>query len=214
MKSSNAHKSLVSVAAFILMMILCNSHLWLGLPPSWSIFRLEAVVQGQWWRVFTHPFAHVSLYHLAIDLTATGLLLSQLRSSSTGSRLLLFALCSAASLLAVVLFSPQLSTSGYCGLSGTAHGLMSYLGLQWLCDGLKDREKQIIPLLSGIIFLASSAGKSIMEVMTGQVLFASLHLGELGVPLVHAHLGGAIGGIFSYIALDKFIPLQKTLIWG
>jgi len=214
MKSSNSHKTLISVAAFILMMIFCNSHLWLGQPPSWSIFRLEEVEQGQWWRVVTHPFAHVSFYHLVIDLIATGLLLSQLRSSSTVSRPLLFALCSAASLLAVVLFSPQLSASGYCGLSGTAHGLMSYLGLQWLCDSLKEKKKRIIPLLSGLIFLVSSAGKSIMEVMTGQVLFASLHLGDLGVPLVHAHLGGAIGGILSYIALGNLIPLQKTLIRG
>jgi len=208
MKSNYSHKDLIGAAVFMVMMILCNSHLVLGQPPSWSLFRVEEVMRGQWWRLITHPFTHVSFYHLLIDFTATGLLLSQL-GPSTVNRPMLFILCSSASLLAVVSFSPHLCTSGYCGLSGTAHGLMSYLGMQWAHDSLSARKNQFVPMLSGIIFLASSVGKSAIEVKTGQVLFSNLHIGELGLPLVHAHLGGAIGGILSYIALNLLASYRK-----
>ncbi len=194
MKNNTIHKNLISAAAFIFMVILCNGHLVLGQNPSWFLFRPEEFIQGQWWRIFTHPFSHVSFYHLTIDLTATCLLLSQIRASSTVNRHLLFSVCSLASLLAVVLFSPHLPVSGYCGLSGTAHGLMSFLGMQWVHNSLKGKDRQPLLLLSGGAFLASSAGKSIFEVISGQVLFSGLHLGQLGIPLVHAHLGGAIGG--------------------
>ncbi len=203
-----SHKNSLGKAAFIVMTILCNSHLLLGLPPSWSLFRLDEVMHGQLWRLITHPFTHVSFYHLTVDLTATCMLFSQLRSSFV-NRSLLFTLCSAASLLSVVLFSPHLLTSGYCGLSGTAHGFMSYLGIQWLHDSFKIKEPRFIPPLSGMIFLISSAGKSIFEVMTGEVLFSSLHMGELGIPLVHAHLGGAMGGILSYFVLQTLSSDNK-----
>lgn len=208
MKTMHTLSGKISTNVFIFLILVCNINLLVGEPPSWSLFLFDNVVQGQWWRVITHPFTHVSLYHLAVDLLATSILFSQLRSSSTVSRPLLFTICSLASLLAVVLFSPHLLTSGYCGLSGTAHGLMSFLGMQWLTDAFTKKERAV-PLLTGLLFLLSSAGKSVIEVVTGQVVFSSLHMGELGVPLVHAHLGGAVGGIILFLFLYRK-TLSKT----
>src|SRR5262245_14825231 len=34
------------------------------------MFQSAAVAHGQWWRLFTHPFVHVTWYHLLLDGTA------------------------------------------------------------------------------------------------------------------------------------------------
>lgn len=203
MKTLMRHKQLIGYISLMVMLMLCNTHLITGETASWSVFRFNDVMQGQWWRVLTHPFTHVSLYHFFIDTSATFILLSQLGSSSIAGRLLPFVLSSAVSLSAVVLFSPHLLSTGYCGLSGTAHGLMSFLGLQWMQGTKTGKGIDTISGITGILLLISSAGKSLIEVMAGDVLFANLHLGELGIPLVHAHLGGSIGGILSFYLLGK-----------
>src|SRR5436309_13300085 len=33
-------------------------------------FQSDAVRNGQWWRLFTHPFVHLIWYHLLLDGTA------------------------------------------------------------------------------------------------------------------------------------------------
>jgi membrane associated rhomboid family serine protease len=41
-----------------------------GVSPSLFAYFPGAVQQGEWWRVLTHPFVHVSWYHLRLCVAA------------------------------------------------------------------------------------------------------------------------------------------------
>lgn len=41
------------------------------------IFRTQGVAADRWLRIFTHPFLHVSVYHLLLEAAAFSLLYSQ-----------------------------------------------------------------------------------------------------------------------------------------
>src|SRR6476659_2296856 len=43
--------------------------LWGSMWQS-MVFQPVAVRSGEWWRVLTHPFVHVTWYHLLLDATA------------------------------------------------------------------------------------------------------------------------------------------------
>src|SRR4051812_26494304 len=49
------------------LVILCNAPLLVGACWHSLIFRPDAVHHGEWWRLFTHPFVHVTWYHLLLD---------------------------------------------------------------------------------------------------------------------------------------------------
>jgi hypothetical protein len=75
-------------------------------------------------------------------------------------------------------------------LSGIAHGLMAYSGLE-----LMQTKKNIwIWLLSFLLVFA----KSIYEFISGNVMFTFMHMGLCGTPLAACHLGGVVGGILCF----------------
>ena len=45
--------------------------------------------------------------------------------------------------------------------------------------------------------------KSGFETLGGNLFFTSLHFGPIGIPIVEAHLGGAIGGILVYLYMNS-----------
>src|SRR5262245_26019153 len=52
---------------FALLLVCFNLSLWRGhLSTSFS-FHPGSVLSGEWWRLLTYPWAHVSWYHLALD---------------------------------------------------------------------------------------------------------------------------------------------------
>jgi rhomboid family GlyGly-CTERM serine protease len=148
-------------------------------------FSPSAVAAGQWWRVITHPFVHVSWYHLLLDGSAFLLLYQSLR----GPRVAYVTAAGAGSLLASLWFWPAIGTTGLCGLSGIAHGLMAVSALEMIHQG----ERRV-----GWTCLALVAGKSIWEAATGQVVFSFLHFGLMGTPVAVCHLGGVVGGAAAF----------------
>jgi len=40
-----------------------------------------------------------------------------------------------------------------------------------------------------------------IEVISGNVIFSHLHIGDLGIPIVESHLGGVIGGLIAFLTL-------------
>ena len=50
----------------------------------------------------------------------------------------------------------------------------------------------------GAVCLTGLVAKSLIEAITGQVWFASLHLGEIGAPVAICHLGGVLGGLIIF----------------
>lgn len=191
---------------FILLLALCNRHLLGGAAPLGLIYRAEAVVQGELYRLLSHAFVHVSWYHLLLDAAAVVLLWAALARVPPLLRLLCAGICVLTSIMAVACFSPLVEEVGFCGLSGVAHGLMALTGLIEL-KGAKQRR----PVL-GALFLVLSLGKGLYEVVAGDVLLIGFHGGELGIPLVHSHLGGALGGVLSYVVL-RFVEKQGFTYW-
>ena len=110
--------------------LLVNLPLWMGGSAAGLFAFLPGLVaQGEWWRVFTHLFAHISFYHLLLDAGAFLMLYHGLRDVvPVGGRL---GLCAGAAIgsLALASLSPSFVLQGLCGLSGTAHGLMAVSGL-------------------------------------------------------------------------------------
>jgi len=185
---------LVAVLAF-------NAHL-AGLGSSrWALFLPGAIEDGQWWRLFTHPFVHVTWYHLLLDAGAFFLLYDGLEEKSMLTRVFCLPMCAASGLLAALVFSPQIDTAGLCGLSGTAHGLMAFSGLEMMrAPGKRG---------SGMFFFALVALKSLYELITGTVFFDFMHMGLCGAPLAACHFGGVAGGTAAFL-LFKILPTAKT----
>ncbi|MBU1171441.1 MAG: rhombosortase [Proteobacteria bacterium] len=170
--------------------ILLNGHLLGAWGIDTFLFLPRAVIAGQWWRILTHPFIHVSWYHLSLDAGAFLLLYSGLKSQTIPGRLIHVAICGSSSLTAAWAFSPVINTTGLCGLSGIAHGLMIITSLEMMQSPKSFR--------SGMICLTLIVSKSIFEFISGDVFFSFLHFGRCGTPLVACHLGGVVGGMMSY----------------
>ena len=102
---------------FIAVIILANLHLLPGMSSSFGVFRLENVRAGEWWLLLTHPFVHVSVYHLALDAGAFLLLYPSLEERHLPVKLLYVIVCGIFSLGAALMISPVVYSRGLCGLS-------------------------------------------------------------------------------------------------
>ena len=110
--------------------------------------------------------------------------------------------CAGGSLLAAWLGSPQVAALGLCGLSGTAHGLMALSGLNQM-RSLETRR-------AGGVAFGLVASKCIIEGLTGEVLFAFMHMGLCGTPIAMAHLGGVAGGIAAHLLGEVIRPGHRN----
>jgi len=195
-RSAPAGADLPVLAALI---ALASLPLLAGRVPLGLVYVPSLVAGGDWWRIFTHAFAHVSLYHLAVDAGAFLMLYHQLRPLGGGRRLLVAAVAAAGSLAAAHLV-PDVYERGLCGLSGAAHGLMAALGLDMALRGA-GRERS-----AGLASLVLVAGKSLIGAATGSAFFTDLHLGDIGVPVAVCHLGGGLGGAAAWLAVCRPFP--------
>lgn len=144
----------------------------------------DRVATGEWWRLFTHPFVHVSSYHAVVDISAFLLLMSLLRGNNARRTAIVIA-AGVGSLLGATLAPPApLSLIGFAGLSGIGHGLLAQLGLdQW-----RRGARKLGTLLLGGVLL-----KALAELGLGEVVMSGSHLGDVGLPVVACHLGGVLG---------------------
>ena len=201
-------------SGFIIILAVCNVHLFSADTAASLCFENAAVMNGEWWRIITHPFVHVSWYHLLLDVAAVTILWREMSLPSPLRKLFVAWWCCAGSLITAAWFSPVIDQYGLCGLSGTAHGMMFFLGLHWITTSAKaDKPKRIIGIAAGIILVGVSGLKSLIEVTTGQVIFTSIHAGDFGIPIVESHLGGIIGGLAAFLLLQtgtvRLIPADK-----
>jgi rhomboid family GlyGly-CTERM serine protease len=179
---------------FALLLALANLPLLFGRVCEPLLFEPARVAAGEWWRVVTGPFVHVSGYHLLLDAGAFLMLYHGLREPSFAKRLLLVAAPAAGSMLVSL---PSLLAGGgsLCGLSGVAHGLLAVSALE-----LMDTRDRTLARV-GAACLLIVAGKSVIEAFTGHALFESWHLGDVATPVAICHLGGVLGGLLAYAGL-------------
>ena len=184
----------IELGMFAVLIGLLNLPLFTGGFPSTFVFLPDAVSAGEWWRVITHPFVHVSLYHLLLDVSVFFLLYTELRDKAWFERFTLLLAAGAGSLLVSLWAAPAIQARGLCGLSGIAHGLAAVTALEMM-RGAKDRTLWRLGLASLLLVV----GKSLIEAVTGRIAFESLHFGQLGFPIAVCHAGGALGALLAWL---------------
>ncbi|MEK7678159.1 MAG: rhombosortase [Verrucomicrobiota bacterium] len=185
------------LALFVLLLALCNWPILSGSAWHSMIFLPAAVQAGEWWRLLTHPFVHVSWYHLLLDGAAFLMLYQSLADQILVRRLTYVLAAGAGSLLIAWWAAPAISTNGLCGLSGLAHGLMAVSALEMVGMGEQHPSES---RLGWVTFLLV-AGKSAIEVLTGTAFFSFLHFGLMGAPVAVSHAGGVLGGLCAWLLL-------------
>ncbi|WP_028580213.1 rhomboid family intramembrane serine protease [Desulfogranum japonicum] len=204
----------VIMLMWIGVLLVCNQHLLVPGRSSELIFSIDKVMQGEWWRVFTHPLVHVSWYHLIMDAVATTILWLQWKGVSCASKITGLLCCWLGSLLVATACSPLISQVGYCGLSGLAHGLMLLMVRDWLEQGIVQRRHAgaaVTLLAVSLSSLAVLIGKVGYEMYTGHVLFASLHPGNISIPIVESHFGGVFGAAVFWLG-DVILQLRRKQV--
>lgn len=188
------------LALFAGLLLLLNLP-WGGIPAAarWASHP-ASIVAGDWWRLLTGPFAHLSVYHLLLDGAAFLSLYAMLGGWRLAQRLGFVVAAQVGSLLAAVAAAPgSLNTLGLCGLSGIAHGLMGIVLLEALERHRGDRAVRgtVMALFAGLVL------KCMAEAISGQVFFASLHLGSVGTPIAACHAGGLLGALVPHACTSR-----------
>ena len=179
---------------FVFLIAIFNVPVLFGTVWSSMVFQPEAVRAGEWWRLVTHPFVHLTWYHLLLDGTAFLSLYCSLLERRIFVRLAYVVAAAAGSLLASWIASPGALTNGLCGLSGVAHGLMAISAMEMLAG--EKAEMRI-----GWICLVMVIGKGAFEAISGRMFFGFLDFGLLGSPVAVSHAGGIVGGLIAMLAL-------------
>ena len=183
---------------FIVLLAACN----LTINPAELTYMPSRVLAGDWWRVLTHCFVHVSWYHLLMDAGAFALLWHALQLKGAPKRAILFSACLLGSILAATLASPL--NAGLCGLSGIAHGLMAFSALEYASDSDPTLRR------CGWISLAAVVLKSMWEAATGNVFFAGLHFGNIADPIAACHAGGTLGALCAWPLLSRVSTCSRV----
>src|SRR5262245_57964872 len=61
------HWQNIELAGFAVLLVALNWSLFQGVCNTRLMFMPEAARNGEWWRWFTHPFIHVTWWHLLLD---------------------------------------------------------------------------------------------------------------------------------------------------
>jgi rhomboid family GlyGly-CTERM serine protease len=162
------------------------------------MFQPAAVKGGEWWRLFTHPFVHITWYHLLLDASAFFLLYNSLLEEAIARRLAFVLGGGTGSLLLSWMAAPAISTNGLCGLSGIAHGLMAVSALEMMANQPRHSPEWRV----GAFTFALVAGKAAFEAISGRILFGFLYFGLVGDPVAVSHAGGIVGGLLAMLFLQ------------
>ena len=190
---------LIELALFAAALIILNIPLAGGRFAESMIFLPNRVMAGEWWRVLSHPFVHLTWYHLLLDAGAFFLLYNGIQEPKWLKRAGYVASCGIGSLIVSMAASPVAHARGLCGLSGIAHGLMAVSALESMTrDDSTGKSRSAGVITFGIVVV-----KSILEVVSGHVFFESLHLGMMGIPIPESHAGGVLFGIVAFMMLHS-----------
>lgn len=195
------------LVVFGIVVALLNWTLLFGHEQTAFVFVPALVRNGEWWRVFTHPFVHVSFYHLLLDASAFFLVYSGLEERSWLKRVGYVVASAAASLAIALLYCSQIASVGMCGLSGIAHGLLAVSALEMI------RSTDNMVARAGWTMFAIIIAKSAIEAVTGNVVFDFLHFGNVGTPIAVGHAGGVVGAL-AFVMLSLSLKRNTRKVMG
>ncbi len=159
-----------------------------GLVPAACLYDRDAILQGEWWRLWTGHWVHFSTSHLGwnlVVLLAAGTWLERLRPGLLARYVFVGAPAAGLGLLA---FAPGMEIYG--GLSGLATGVVVLLALVQL--GIKRTER-----IWWLAVLALTTGKVAVEACSLAPLFS--RFGSTGV-----HVSTLAHGLGALLALPVF----------
>jgi len=189
---------------FLGALLLINGAPLFGTSAGAMIFQPQAVAAGQWWRVLTHPFVHVTWYHLLLDGAAFFVIYHSLLEKSLARRLTYVLAGMAGSFLIAWSAAPNISGDGLCGLSGIAHGLTAVSALEMMVLFPPNSPERKIGLISFILVV----GKAAVEALSGHMFFTFLYFGMVGTPVAVSHAGGVLGALLAYLATNVAKPIK------
>ena len=149
---------------------------------SRMVYDRTAILSGEVWRLLTGNWVHFSASHLLYDLLALGLagwIIERRGYPSFGP----FCLVSALG-IGTVLLAARPEVQFYGGLSGVATGAIVYLALR----GLEEAPPWRWICMAALVL---TAGKVLLESITGQLTFAATG----SVPFVPLPLSHVVGGL-------------------
>lgn len=158
---------------------------WLGDPATVALrYQRTALLDGQWWRLFSAHLVHLGWSHWALNMAGLALIWALLARELAGVFGWLVVLGSALVIgLGLLQFDPALQW--YVGLSGVLHGLFAAGALRrWSYEPR-----------AAMIMLAVLAAKLVWEQFAGAMPGTGALAG--GAVIVDAHLFGAVGGIIT-----------------
>ncbi len=91
----------------------------------------------------------------------------------------------------LAMLDPHFGSSGLCGLSAGAHGLLAVV----LCERMKRRRSVRLELIAAGVLLL----KSTWEACNGTAAFMPFHIGNVGLPNAMCHLGGVMGALSTLL---------------
>ncbi len=194
----------VELGCWSLLIALLNLPLFFGAVNVDFVLTQDALSGRTLWAWFTHPFVHVSLYHLFLDAGAFLALYSLLSRFTLWGRFVLVVVSALGSLVAALTAGALVHADGFCGLSGVAHGLMAVAGLDLAYS--PDRRVRWMGWMCLVLVL----GKSMVEAVSGVVVFDLLHAGSVGTPIAACHAGGVLGGLVFWLANRAFHPQGRA----
>ena len=155
-------------------------------------YERQAILDGQWWLLFSGHFTHITTSHLWLNLAAW-ILLWMYAQGRVPLYLWVIAavVCSASTGLGLLLFNPEIQW--YVGLSGVLHGMLAVVAI---CCWQQGRD-WTAPLLLGAAVI-----KLVAEQLHGPLPGTS---DLAGVPVVtDAHLYGFAGGLLLFPLASYF----------
>jgi len=195
----------IELASLAALLVALNWSLLQGVCKPGLIFMPEAVRHGEWWRLFTHPFIHVTWLHLLLDGSAFLLLYRDLQEQRWLQRVLFCIGSAVGSLIVCICADPALSTKGLCGISAIAHGLMAVSALDLMGQG---HDKLLFRM--GLCSFVLVTVKCLIEVLTGKMLFTFLYFGMVGDPVAVTHAGGLLGALITWLLWGSLPKASRT----
>jgi len=171
----------------------------------WLEYDRSAILDGQWWRLVTGNFVHWSPEHFLLDAGAflfVGLLYERRLRRAYPWLLLTSALAVGCGAMALL---PDMQT--YRGLSGVDSGQFAAALCVEAELARRDRSRWLWLAPVAAVF----AAKLLFEAGTGQMLFGTQSLGNIGVPVPLSHAAGTASalGLLTCLRMLDLTPGRR-----
>ncbi len=203
--SKKANYFKIELVVILTLLMALNTHLITGKIQNALIYTPGGTDAFGILNLFLHPFVHVGWYHFLLDAGAFILLYFGLNTRNVFKKIVYIFVSGVVSFGFVYFFAYDSILSGFCGLSGIAHGLIAVVSLEAV---VAKRNMKTSLFILGIVAI-----KCMVELILGQAVFSYMHMGLCGQPVPVSHAGGLVGGILGFVIFRIADEIKKVSIF-